>query len=236
MKEKALPIIAIDGPAGCGKTSLAHALAAELGRPYLDTGAMFRFVALKLGPQALTLPEPILKEKLEALSFNLKDSGKDTTLLCNGEAGGQNLRTEEISRLASQLAALPPVREKLRLAQQKLGHENALVAEGRDMGTVVFPLAALKIFVDASPATRALRRHRQLMEAGIDSSLAELEKSIAERDERDRSRKAAPLLAAPDAIVINTDSLPFEAVLAKIRSLALQKRNELKLPPDFDQS
>lgn len=231
MKESTFPVIAIDGPAGSGKTSLAHALAAKLGWPCLDTGAMFRFVALKLGPQALDMGD-LLLSRLRTLSFSLLGSGENSLLACNGAVAGPDLRREDIGKLASRLAAIPIVRESMRDSQQQLGRQGPLVAEGRDMGTVVFPHAPLKIFLDAKPATRALRRMRQLAESGVQADLATLEKDIIERDERDSKRAVAPLKPAPDAIVVDTDNLNADEVLAKILALACQKREELQLPPD----
>lgn len=232
MKEESWPVITIDGPAGTGKTSVARALAAKLGWPCLDTGAMFRFAALNFGPGALDMGD-LLLQRLRTLSFSLEGAGENTRLSCNGKAAGPELRDENIGKLASQLAAIPLVREAMLEAQRRLGMQGPLVAEGRDMGTVVFPHAPLKIFLDAKPAVRAQRRFLQLAEAGTHANIEELEKSIAERDERDRNRPIAPLKAAPDAIVIDTDNISLEEVLARIHALAAQKREELKLPANL---
>lgn len=212
-------IITIDGPAGVGKTTLAKEIAQELDLPYLDTGAMFRFLACRLGEEALEWPEDILKNKLEEFTFSIIGTGSDTNMLCNGEAGNQALRNEKIGNLASKLASLSPVREKLRKEQQKIGAQHSLVAEGRDMGTTIFPGAQLKFFLDASPSVRAKRRYLQLLEKGEAPSLEELTTTIKERDERDRTRKIAPLQVAPDAHIINTDNLDLNATLNLMRGI-----------------
>ena len=221
-----MAIITIDGPAGVGKSSVALSLASELAIPNLDTGAMFRFAALKLGDKALDWPEGKLTEAMQALQFNLENSNGEWVLSCNGEKAGSQLRNEEIGNLASRLANLPTVREELRKAQRKIGEKHSLIAEGRDMGSVVFPNAELKIFLDASPAIRAKRRYLQLTEKGQKPNLGELEKAIMERDERDRSRKIAPLKAAPGAIVIDTGNLNLGEVLEKIRRLIETKKRD----------
>lgn len=135
---KCLPIITLDGPAGVGKSTLAKRLATILGIPYLDTGAMFRTIALRLGPGAEALPEDELRARCKAFRFKLQGGGEHSVLLCNGVPVGPEIRTEEVGRLASRLATSTVVRDCLKEAQRSLG-ESGLVAEGRDMGTVVFP-------------------------------------------------------------------------------------------------
>ena len=221
---KLLPIITIDGPAGVGKTTAAQCLAGDLRLPSLDTGAMFRFIALKLGAEALEWPEEKLASRLEGLNFELAGTGSESILICNNEKAGSQLRTEAIGNLASRLASLPVVREQLRKIQQNLGRQHALIAEGRDMGTVVFPEAALKFFLDASPAVRARRRFLQLREKGDQPDLRDLELTIRQRDERDRSRKIAPLKPAEDAIIIDTSDLALPDVLAKMHAEINRKK------------
>lgn len=209
-------IITLDGPAGVGKSSLARLLAAKLGLPFLDTGAMFRCIALRLGPQTQTMDEAALKQALSGISFSLEGSGDSSRLTCNGVAPGNEIRTEEIGALASKIATLPVVREFTKASQQAIGAQYSLVAEGRDMGTVVFPQASPKFFLDAEPRVRAMRRQSQLAEQGRNENLDNLEEQIRLRDEQDRNRLIAPLKAADDAIIVDTSSLTLEEVLAEL--------------------
>ncbi|MDR2893781.1 MAG: (d)CMP kinase [Deltaproteobacteria bacterium] len=250
-------VITLDGPAGVGKSSLARELAARLGLPFMDSGAMFRCAALALGPETEQLQgqalETHLQERLESLHFSLRGSGGQSELLCNGKALGQEIRSEEVSALTSRLAALPPVREALKKAQQRLGGEIPLVAEGRDMGTVIFPQAACKFFLDAEPRVRARRRQLQLHEKdrqigqgeataqsgeaaasvlptlpeALTSAelreLDEIEAQIRKRDDQDRNRALAPLRPATDAILVDTSRLSLEEVLEKLLTLYFTK-------------
>lgn len=209
-------IITLDGPAGVGKSTLARRLAEELGLPYLDTGAMFRFLALKLGNAIRNQDPDTLRKQARQWQFSLEGSGEKTRLLVNGEPLGAEIRTEKISRMASDLGKNPIIREILLEAEQRLGAQQALVAEGRDLGTVVFPKAAAKFFLDASPEVRARRRWHELQERGESADLAELAQQIRLRDEQDRTRPIAPLKAAKDAILIDTSALSIEEVLAEI--------------------
>ena len=207
-------LVAIDGPAGVGKSTLARRLAAKLGIACLDTGAMFRTVALHIGESGLTLPADELLSALHSLTFSLAGSGSATRLACNGKHAGQEIRTEKIGMLASQFAAIPAVRAYLKNAQQRLGENFSLVAEGRDMGSEIFPQATVKFFLDASAEVRARRRRDQLASAGISQDIAELAEQIRQRDARDRNRDVAPLRPADDAIIIDTSRLNIEEALA----------------------
>lgn len=208
--------ITLDGPAGVGKSSLAKALGQKLHIPVLDTGAMFRCVALFLGEAGLRLSEEELKEKLAELDYGLSGCGPESQLVCNGHAVGQEIRNENIGALASKLAALPLVRTFLKDKQQEIGRHFSLVAEGRDMGTVVFPQASPKFFLDADPLVRAQRRQHQLAGQGIKADLNELSEQIRLRDHQDRNRDIAPLKAADDAIIIDTSELTKDEVLAEL--------------------
>lgn len=208
-----LPIVTIDGPSGVGKTSIAVLLATKLGIPTLDTGAMFRVLALRAGPDSTTFSDDMLEKTGQSLRFALEGSGDSTRLLCNGEPVGNEIRTEEVSARASALASRLVVRQILLAAQRAIGEQSPLVTEGRDMGTVVFPGAAFKYFLDARPKVRALRRWRQYREQNISIDLAQLEREILERDHRDRTRAIAPLKPAGDAVIIDTSDMDMEMVL-----------------------
>jgi cytidylate kinase len=219
-------IITLDGPAGVGKSSLgkelANALPPELGLAFLDTGAMFRATAYFLGEAAGEADGPdSLAARLEKLDFTLRGSGEASELLCNGRVPGREIRSESIGAAASRLALNREVRDFLRKAQQKIGAQYSLVAEGRDMGTVVFPSADCKFFLDARPEVRALRRRNQLLNqnAGKDAPVPDLEcieRLIRQRDEQDRQRALAPLRPAEDAVIIDTSDLERAEVLAKL--------------------
>jgi len=209
-------IITLDGPAGAGKTSVSRRVAGELGLAYLDTGAMFRGLALRLGPNGHQLPEAAVDAALAAMVFSLEGCGGDTRLLLDGQPLPDAARTEAVGAMASKLAVLPAVRRRLKLAQQALGRETDLLAEGRDMGTAVFPQAARKFFLDASPEVRAMRRVRQLDALGRPEDYKAILAAIRSRDHEDRNRAEAPLRAAPDALVIDTSELTEDAVVARI--------------------
>jgi len=208
------PVVAIDGPSGSGKGTIAQGLALKLGWHRLDSGALYRSVALAAELRGIPLTEPDaladMTGKLE-LQF-LADEGGETVLL-DGKDITAEIRREETGRQASQVAALPAVRKALLERQRAFAVTPGLVADGRDMGTVVFPHAALKLFLTASPEARALRRHKQLKEKGISVSLRDLSRGISERDERDVSRHVAPLRPADDAKVLDsTDLSPAEVI------------------------
>lgn len=223
MARKAPLIVTLDGPAGVGKSTLAKRLAGELGVAVLDTGAMFRAVAYTLGEGAWDWTQGILQQKLGDFEFSLRGSGKDTELLLGGQPLPEAIRSEETGRWASLLAVVPSVRAHMKMAQIFLGQTTSLVAEGRDMGTVVFPDAAHKFFLDADPDERARRRCRQLESQGKPADFASIASSIRQRDDQDRNRSIAPLKPAPDALVVDTTHLTetevLEAVLDRVRGL-----------------
>ncbi|MCK9241026.1 (d)CMP kinase [Desulfocurvus sp.] len=209
-------IVTLDGPAGVGKTTLARRVAEALGLAYLDTGAMFRATALALGPGARELPGAGLRARLEGLAFGLEGRGAASALRLNGRPVGEEIRTEQVGMLASDVATLPEVREFLKAAQRAVGRATALVAEGRDMGTVVFPEAAHKFFLDAAPEIRARRRCEQLRALGAPADLDAVTAQIRARDHQDRTRAVAPLRPAEDALVIDTGPLDIDGVFAAI--------------------
>ncbi len=209
-------IVTLDGPAGVGKTTLAKRLAEALGVAYLDTGAMFRAVAWKLGEGAWDWPEERLSEALGAVRFSLSGQGADSRLALNGEPLSEAIRTESVARWASNVARLPVVRAALKKAQQDIGRDCPLVVEGRDMGTVVFPAAPHKFFLDADPAVRAQRRVDQLRQAGQAADFEDILAQIKARDDQDRNRAAAPLKPAADAVIVDTSRLDVEGVFQVI--------------------
>lgn len=205
-------IVAIDGPAGAGKSTVGRLVAQNLGVPYLDTGALYRAIAFYL--DSLNIPpveNNILADALSALSIELTDRG----LLLNGEEAGCRIRSPRVDSIVSQYSALPMVRKRLLAIQRDQG-KNGLVADGRDMGTVVFPDAPVKIFLTASDTIRARRRYLELRGRGEDVSPDEVLNVIRRRDRIDAERTSAPLKKADDAIEINTDSLSAEEVAREI--------------------
>jgi len=209
-------VVTLDGPAGAGKTTISRRAAGALGLAYLDTGAMFRSLALRLGEGGHLLPEAEIKSRLAAMTFSLAGSGEQTCLLVDGQPVTAEIRTESVGLWASRVAQLTVVRACLKAAQQALGRATSLLAEGRDMGTVVFPEAPFKFFLDAAPEVRAKRRERQLIGLGKPADYAAILSAIIERDRQDREREIAPLRPASDAVVIDTSDLTEDAVLGRI--------------------
>jgi cytidylate kinase len=209
-------IVTLDGPAGVGKTTLARRVAKAVGVAYLDTGAMFRSVAWELGDGSWEWEEEELRTRLQELTFDLKGQGEDSTLLLNGNPLDTAIRSEKAGLWASNVATLGVVREFLKSAQQAIGHDVSLVAEGRDMGTVVFPRATDKFFLDASIEERARRRYLQLQGQGEEADLDEIALQIRIRDAQDRNRPIAPLCAADDAVTVDTTGIGVEEVFRKI--------------------
>ncbi|WP_306546694.1 (d)CMP kinase [Desulfobulbus sp.] len=214
---KGLRIVTIDGPSGGGKSTVSRALAARLHFTYLDTGAMYRAVAYQCREKGVELAN---SEQLAALLQTIQiellppAAGEDDVrVLIDGKEVGALLRTQEMGLLASQVSALPLVRKTLTRLQQKIGESGRIVAEGRDTGTVVFPQAAWKFFLDASPEIRAHRRAEQLRGKGEEVDEQQLLAQIVKRDKDDRERTIAPLKAAPDALTIDSTGLPVEEVV-----------------------
>lgn len=224
-------LIVLDGPAGVGKSTVARRLAGSLGLACLDTGAMFRVVALLLSRASPPPQGPDLEGFLARVSFSLRGSGEETVLLCNGRPLGGEIRTEEAGLAASRAGRVPEVRAFLKAEQQRLGAGFSLVAEGRDMGTAVFPHAPCKIFLDARPEVRALRRYRQLREIDPKVEYDDLLRQIRKRDEEDRNRPLAPLKPAPDALILDTSDLGPEEVFSLCAQAALRAGFPAERPP-----
>ena len=208
-----IPVIAIDGPSGTGKGTIAARLAERLGWHTLDSGALYRVLGLAAERCGLALDDP---DALATLAASLPLAFADGRLLLDGDDVTETIRTEQAGMSASRVAVHPPVRAALMDWQRQRAQPPGLVADGRDMGTVVFPRAPLKIFLDASPEVRANRRYKQLIEKGLDANLSRLIEDIRERDTADRARLAAPLRAAEDAVMVDSTALSINEVLDRV--------------------
>ena len=213
-----VPVITIDGPSGSGKGTISRAVARSLGWGLLDSGALYRLVALAARRAHVSLSDAAGLGRL-AERFNIRfgstQSGEEAVWL-DGEDVTQAIRTEGAGNDASKVAVLAPVRAALLERQRRFAVSPGLVADGRDMGTVVFPHAKVKIFLTASPAERALRRYKQLKEKGVTANLAALSLEIAERDERDSTRSASPLVASADATMLDTTGMSVDDVIERV--------------------
>ena len=210
-------IIAIDGPSGAGKSTLAKRLAKELGFVYLDTGAMYRALALKVLRQGVDLADDTRLAKLVAgTEIDLQETDGRLAVLLDGEDVAAQIRTPEVSQMASKVSALRVVRARMLDLQRAMGNRGSVVAEGRDIGTVIFPEAEVKVFLDASVCERARRRYDELKAAGRAVDLEETQREIEERDKRDSERDVAPLRKADDAMLIDSSSVNAEDVVARV--------------------
>jgi len=209
-------IVAIDGPAGAGKSTLARRVAARLGYLYIDTGAMYRAVGLSALRAGISLEDPL---KLEQLALHGQiELTPDARVFLNGEDVSAAIRQPEVSQAASKVSAVPGVRRAMVELQRRMGQTHSVVMEGRDIGTVVFPQAQVKVFLDADPAERAGRRVAELRQKGAEADAAEVEREMRERDQRDRTRAEAPLVQAPDAVYLDsTGHTPDEVEEALLR-------------------
>ncbi len=217
--------IAIDGPAGAGKSTIAKRAAKELGFIYVDTGAMYRTIALYLLRKGTDCEnEQELTDALAQVEVGMAyaEDGQQQMLL-NGENVTGLIRTEEVSRMASVSSAKPLVRAKLLELQHKLAAENDVLMDGRDIGTVILPNAQLKVFLTASVETRAKRRYLENVEKGVDCKLEDIEADIADRDYRDMHRDTAPLKEAEDAIRVDSSDMTIEEVVAAIVNLTKER-------------
>lgn len=210
--------IAIDGPAGAGKSSIAKEISSELGFIYVDTGALYRTVALYMCEHEIKDDKDIIKN-LEKLDISLRFIGGTQCVYLNGENVTDNIRTPEISMEASRVSAIPEVREFLFDLQQKIAKENNVIMDGRDIGTVVLPDADLKIFLTASPEERASRRYMELQDKPDCPPYEEILSDIIARDYQDTHRKIAPLKQATDAILLDTTDMGFHEVCKEVIEL-----------------
>ena len=222
-------IIAIDGPSGAGKSTVAKEVAKRLGYVYIDTGAMYRAVGLKAIRE-----NPLLDDRQQIIAtahsskIELRNSSGRVQVWLDGVDVSEAIRAEPVSQAASIVSGIPEVRKVLVGAQQEMGTAGAVVMEGRDIGTKVFPNADLKIFLDASEATRAWRRYEENRKKGVTLTLEETIAEIHERDARDSQRTDSPLVQAPDAVYIDTSDKTIEEVIEEILGLVrgLQVRQE----------
>lgn len=218
--------IAIDGPAGAGKSSIAKALSKRLGYIYIDTGAMYRAVALFFVENNVSDgTDSRIESLLEKLEISIKYEDGAQKVILNGEDVTGKLRLEEIGKMASKFSAIGSVREKLVALQRKLAQKENVVMDGRDIGTVVLPNADLKIYLSASSKVRAKRRYLELLEKGHkDLDINEIEDEIIKRDEADMNRKISPLKQADDAYYLDSSDMTLEEVVSKILSMVKEER------------
>ena len=218
--------IAIDGPAGAGKSSIAKALSKRLGYIYIDTGAMYRAVALFFVENNISDgADSRIESLLEKLEISIKYEDGAQKVILNGEDVTDKLRLEEIGKLASKFSAIGSVREKLVALQRKLAQKENVVMDGRDIGTVVLPNADLKIYLSASSKVRAKRRYLELLEKGhTDLDINEIEDEIIKRDEADMNREISPLKQADDAYYLDSSDMTLEEVVSKILSMVKEER------------
>jgi cytidylate kinase len=217
-----VPVLTIDGPSGSGKGTVSRAAAQALGWALLDSGALYRLVALAGRRAGLALDDGLglaaLAETAD-IRFGSGPAGEEIVWL-EGQEVTDAIRTEGAGNDASKVAALPLVRAALMERQRRFAVPPGLVADGRDMGTVVFPDAEVKIFLTASPAERALRRHKQLKQKGVAATLAALSLEIEERDRRDMNRAAAPLIPSADAVLLDTTGMSVDTVVERVLEVA----------------
>jgi cytidylate kinase len=222
---KPAPVLTVDGPSGSGKGTISQLLAEKRGWNFLDSGALYRILGLAAFEAGVALDD---RTKLAQLALTLDVSfrsnpGGVAEVFLNGEAVGDRLRTEEAGERASVVAAVPEVRTALLERQRAFRQPPGLVADGRDMGTTVFPDATLKIFLTASPEVRAERRYKQLKQKGFDVNLARLLGEIRDRDARDSARTASPLKPADDAVIVDTSTMTIDEVVERVDALLDQR-------------
>ena len=218
-----VPVIAIDGPVGSGKGTVSHRVASALGLRLLDSGALYRVLALAARTREVSLDGGTTLARLARtldIDFVSGDAANPVRTLLDGVDVTGEIRTEQCGNDASRVSARPEVRDALLVRQHGFRRPPGLVADGRDMGSVVFPDACAKVFLTATARARAERRYKQLMAKGIDVSVTRLSREMAERDRRDRERASAPLKPAEDAVVVDTTGLDVDTVVARVLEIA----------------
>ena len=218
--------IAIDGPAGSGKSTVARRIAAKLGLLYLDSGAMYRAVTLLAIRGGLAADSPELLDHVKACHIEFEDNGK--TILLNAEDVSVQIRTPAVNRRVADIAKIPEIRHEIVKHQQRIGGAGSIIAEGRDLTTIVFPNADFKFYLDASVTERAKRRLAELQRQNVDITLAAVEVEISDRDEKDKTRAHSPLRAADDAIIVDTTDKTINEVVNIIIAQICENKIELK--------
>ena len=209
-------VVAIDGPAGAGKSTVAQLAAKKLGFTYIDTGAMYRAVAWKALQQKKPVTDALILSVVPDIAVDLQYTGGKTRVFVDGEEVTGQIRTPEINKIVSQVARLGPVREKMVDLQRRMGERGAVLMDGRDIATNVLPNADVKIFLTASIEERARRRCKELKEKGYDVELEDIKAEIAARDKADSEREISPLVRAEDAVLLDTTGLGIDEVVEKI--------------------
>ena len=221
-KDRPQVTIAMDGPAGSGKSTVARRIAERLGLLYLDSGAMYRAVTLLAIADSLPADSPKLIAQVKMCHIEFRDNGK--TILLNAEDVSVQIRTPAVNRLVADVAKIPEIRQEIVRHQQRIGAEGSIVAEGRDLTTIVFPNADFKFYLDASVTERAKRRLAELQAQSVDTTLAAVEAEIRERDEKDTTREHSPLRAADDAIIVDTTDRTVDEVVDFIIAQVIETR------------
>ncbi len=218
-------IVAVDGPAGSGKGTITKRIEKELGLINLDTGATYRCVALEAlrNGYSVNEEEKIIK-LIDDMNIEIENTGEKDIIYLNGEDVSKEIRKMEVTKIVSEISSIIPVREKLVLLQRKMTEGKDVIVEGRDIGTVVFPNADLKIYLDASLEVRAKRRYKENLEKNIESNYEEVLENIRKRDEIDKNKKFGALIKAEDAIVVDSSDLTIDEVTKKIKDLIEEKR------------
>jgi cytidylate kinase len=218
-------IITIDGPAGAGKSTVSKKLAERLGYLYLDTGAMYRAVAVQVQAEGVDPNDEIALEKLcQGLEIFFVQEGEKQRVICQGKDVTEKIRDPEMGWLASLVSTKGPVRRAMVELQRKMGQEGGIVAEGRDTGTVVFPGAPFKFYLDAQPLERVRRRHRELRAKGVQVAVGAVRKEMENRDQQDTSRELAPLRPAQDALIIDSTGIAVGEIVERMLAVILANK------------